>query len=271
MTTSEQSISNLINPGVEVIIDNKPIPNSFEQEIELLKKVSTVEMITHGISLTMFEQYLEINGKGPHAKKQICYKDFITILNQGQAVPTAEIKGLLLPSNVIFISHNDKEIRMNCYYSAADKPLLYNSSKMEVKTPNIIISHKLNKNGKDWVTNQTRFFATDLPVSKLPKTFIENCDYDQRIFLFPFPNMYEQGNMCYGGNSMPARYVDDNLRGLDYYYKFLWETPFNDDLGVRGVTGHSGSKDWLNKLAKCNKDNTPFPYESLRGYKPQVT
>jgi hypothetical protein len=72
--------------------------------------------------------------------------------------------------------------------------------------------------------------------------------------------------MCYGGNSMPSHFQDNNLQGLNWYYQFLFESPFNNDLGLRSLKEEVVAQDWFKTLETAAKNNEPFPYEKLRGY-----
>jgi hypothetical protein len=139
--------------------------------------------------------------------------------------------------------------------------------KYTVKTPNIIISHKLEKhNNKQWRTVGSRFFCTDKRSGALSKGLIWDQNPTNRVYLSPFPNTYAEGHMCYGGNSMPSHFQDNNLQGLNWYYQFLFESPFNNDLGLRSLKEEVVAQDWFKTLETAAKNNEPFPYEKLRGY-----
>ena len=206
--------------------------------------------------------------------KSISIEDFVSIIKNITTVEKAKaekevISGVLPPSNTIFFSQTKDQMCINVYHPGGVRPFRYTDSKSikEIVVPNIIISFTLKKDKNDWIMASTYYFCTDLNVGKLPKTFINAIDHSKGIYLMPFTNMYDNGRMCFGDNHMPARYLENNLRGLDYYYKFLWETPFNNDLGLRAIGNSMGVSDWYNSLGQLAKDKGEFPYEKLSGYR----
>jgi hypothetical protein len=220
------------------------------------------------VPVVLREDFVEVD-LGNNLKKNISYADFRSII--GKIInDTSEVavSGILPPSNLIFFSHNNKQIKLTCYYPTAIRPLKYLTSKFEIVAPNMIISHVLEKDGKDWLVKSTKFFCTDQPIRKLKTTFIDAVDHHARIFLSPFSNTYAEGRMCYGGNQMPVRYKDDNLRGLDYYYKFLWDSPFNDDLGIPALrrNQYDGARAWYDLLSNNRKEKKAFPYDKVNGW-----
>jgi hypothetical protein len=248
-------------------VDSAPV--STEQEFDKVVAELTASpdsnFSANYLDVKLFQDYVEID-MGTQGKKSLSYPDFRHILgNVVHEQVKEDLPGILPPSNMIFFSQNSKEIRLSCYYPSSIRPLLYNGMKMEIVAPNMIISHVLRRDGKDWVTYSSKYFCTDNPINKLPKTFIDDVDHNRRIFLSALSNTYAEARMCTGGNHMPARFKDDNLRGLDWYYKFLWESPFNDDLGIAAVRGMYVS-DWYNILSQAAKDGKSYPYEKLSGW-----
>jgi hypothetical protein len=220
------------------------------------------------LPLVLFSDYAEIDmGKG--VKKQISHASLKEILDRSlNTVETSvDIKGMLLPSNVFFFSQTKNKIMFNVYYAGGNRNMIYGEQKLEIAAPNIIIAFTLKKDLDDWIVESAYYFCTDLPVSKLPKTFIGQISNKEGIYLLPMSNTYDQGNMCYGNNAMPARFKDNNFRGLDWYFRFLWETPFNNDLGIRAVGDRIGVSAWYKLLEKLAKEKKTFPYKDLRGWK----
>jgi hypothetical protein len=246
-------------------------PVSPEQAYDtLVAQVSStpgIEFKAEYIGVKLFGDYVELD-LGNNLKKCVSYPDFRQIL--GQVVTEQvkeEIPGILPPSNMIFFAITGKEIKLTCYYPSSIRPLQYHDQKMEIVTPNMLISHILKKDGKDWIVQSSTYLCTDNPVNKLPKTFINGIDHKNRIYLSALSNTYNEGRMCFGNNSMPVRFRDDNLRGLDYYYRFLWETPFNDDLGLYALSrGDHSVSSWYHSLEDLAKNNKSYPYERLQGY-----
>jgi hypothetical protein len=201
-------------------------------------------------------------------EKRISYEDFATIV--GAVVNRRNndsMEGFQLPANCFYFAKNAAVMNISCYYAESVRQIQYGTSKFELKMPNTIISHQLTKASVgSWRHNGAHFLVTDAKPSTFGKQFPWDVDPSKRLFLFPFPNTYSEGHMCYGGNSMPSVFTDNNLSGLNWYYQFLFESPFNNDLGLRGVSGEESITSWLNKLVKVAKENKTFPYENLRGY-----
>jgi hypothetical protein len=65
----------------------------------------------------------------------------------------------------------------------------------------------------------------------------------------PFPNYYDSGNMCYGQNVMPVEFKN-NLKGLDYYYDVIQQSPFNSDLGINITSYRDDIHGWFLHLQK---------------------
>lgn len=205
-------------------------------------------------------------------EKEISHEDFLRFYSKTQSVEVVEADPVLLPSNCILMDRTKARMRLNCYYPSSKKPLIFQHSdnhKLEIITPNIIISYVLLKGGApgEWIleTNQPKYFCTPYTVGRLPKDFIAAIDRPAGVYLMPFSNTYEGGNMCFGNNTMPRRFVENNLRGLDYYYAYMWETPFNSDLGIKAASVDS-VKLWYTTLEALAKKNLPFPYRKLRGF-----
>lgn len=204
-------------------------------------------------------------------EKRITYEDFNSII--GAVVNHRNeqaMEGFQLPSNCFYFGRSGNDINLSCYYGERIAEIRHMSKKYTIKTPNIIISHRLVRhNSKTWrmESNRTRYFSTNAKVGNLPKTFIADADHSKHIYLMPFPNTYSEGALCFGGNSMPSQFTDNNLRGLDWYYQVLFESPFNNDLGIRALRDEPSIEGWFQKLADVAKSDAAFPYESIRGYK----
>ena len=204
-------------------------------------------------------------------EKYVSYRDLLTVIRAiNDEVDNVVLEGFNLPSNVFFFGRGGDNVQVNTYFTSRPTTLKYLDSSFDIIAPNMILSHSLiRKNGKpDWIVQNTKYLCTDLPVGSLPKTFINGVNYTNRIFLSPFGNTYGGGEMCYGVNSMPTRFVDNNLKPLEWYYQFLWESPFNNDLGLPGVPGMSPEQ-WYKHLAAEAKKGNPFPYAKLSGFTPR--
>lgn len=205
-------------------------------------------------------------------EKRITYEDFNAIV--GAVVNhrnEQSMEGFQLPSNCFYFARSGTEINLSCYYAERIADIRHGGKTYTIKTPNIIISHRLTRHtNKSWKVDsaRSRYFCTNAKVGNLPKTFIAETDHGKHIYLMPFPNTYSEGALCFGGNSMPTQFTDNNIRGLDWYYQVLFESPFNNDLGIRALASEPSIEGWFKRLADAAKNNTAFPYDALRGYKP---
>jgi hypothetical protein len=234
------------------------------------EKPKEVLVDSKGQHVILFEEYVAcmIGDDKSEISKLISYEDFSnivgTILNHRNE---DTMEGFHLPNNCFFYAKSSSAMQLSCYYPECDAEVQYNSAKYLIRVPNMIVSHNLVKhNQKIWKHNGARYFATDQKVGNLPKKFISQGSPSERVFGSPFPNTYQEGHMCVGGNSMPLLFTDNNLRGLQWYYKFLFESPFNADLGIRGITGDPSIESWFKTLANVAKDKKAFPYDKLRNY-----
>jgi hypothetical protein len=200
--------------------------------------------------------------------KRISYEDFLAIVRSAVGRKNDEqLNGFSMPSNCFYFASSASTIQLSCYYQERTAILKYRTLKFPIKVPNMIISHVLERqgsSGRAWRVTASKYFCTDSAVSRLPRTFINSIDHTNRIYLSAFTNTYEDGKMCYGGNSMPSVMSDNNLRGLQWYYEFLFDSEFNDDLGVK-ATGMSPSE-WYQLLKEAAAKDEPFPYSKLRNY-----
>lgn len=226
-------------------------------------KCQPVQLLSDCVVLTL--------GSGTaETEKRVSYEDFLAIVRQAVGRKNDEqLNGFNMPSNCFYFASSSSTIQMSCYYQERTAELKYNRLKFPIKVPNLIISHVLERQGstgRSWRVVGSKYFCTDNAVSRLPRTFINSLDHTNRIFLSPFTNTYEDGKMCYGGNSMPSVMNDNNLRGLQWYYEFLFDSEFNDDLGVRATSMTPAS--WYQLLKETVEKNEPFPYQKLRNFTP---
>ena len=263
-------MSDIAIERLEPVVD--PETGLTKDELEAITKEQLVDVYGQEVILLEDCVVIKLGDNNKTIEKKITYEDFQAIMSKALDVRTNNtIEGFSLPSNCFYFAKSGTEIQLSCFYAETIAEIKFGSGKYKVKFPNVIISHKLRKMaGNNWQQQGARYFVTDKKVSALSKKFIYQIDNADRVWLFPFPNTYGDGSMCYGGNSMPFQFNAGNLAGLNWYYQFLFESPFNADLGLRAVSGESSITGWLEKLSNCAKEEKPFPYENLRGYSKPV-
>lgn len=216
--------------------------------------------------LHLYSDYVELtlsNG----VKKIITLADFKHALDKSLNIQT-QLTNSYLPPNCYMLGRGLDSIVISCYYTGETREVEFNlerhsrPKKFKIPFPNIVITHRLNKANNKWNVTKTSFFATDRNIGQLPTTPIDVIDRRNGIWSLPLPNMYGDGRMCYGQNSMPSGFVDDNFKALDWYFKVLFSTPFNGDLHIPEV--RSTPENWMEELSKCKV----FPYYRLNEYRP---
>lgn len=228
--------------------------------------VETIPVLKQDISL--YESHVEIHLPGG-VKKAVSIEDFKRIMNDAFGIrERSATRSFSMPSNVYYFSCSDTDVRLSCYYQSRKAKIRHLNKDYVIILPNVIISHILTKgvkNGEWKLSNaQTRYFCTNQNVGNLPHAHLTQRSPNSGIFLLPTTNMYESGQMCFGNNSMPANFTDNNLRGLDWYYQFLFDSPFNDDLGVKAIGQNMEPSEWYAYLADLAEKDKPFPYDKLR-------
>ncbi len=179
------------------------------------------------------------------------------LLDQG---PDLSLKSM--PFNCFVFGGSISSMELGCYYPGKVFEVSYDNgsgspTKYKVPLPNIIISFRLIKDGRGWMVNKVNYFSTDKRVTQLAEnTMIWRKDEINGIYGIPFPNFYNDGLMCYGRNVMPVVFTD-NLRGLDYYYQVIINSPFNSDLGVKFVNWRKSVREWFEYLSTLEE----FPYQ----------
>jgi len=250
----------------EPVVEGSVVEEAKEEEI-------TSSILCQPIFLTQSNVLVGIGDSDKNlVKKSISYDDFYRIFSEMMMKENREAtSNLLLPSNCFFLGYSESSLRINVYYPETTENITYGNSTFKGRVPNMILSFSLTRGRakNEWKIAWAKYFCTDMPVSMLSHNFISDVNTSSRIYMAPFWNTYSEGNMCFGNNTMPGTFVKGNLRGLDYYYQFLFNSPFNNDLGVRGIISYDTPSEWISTLKKAAKEGK-FPYERLRGYTPQA-
>lgn len=154
------------------------------------------------------------------------------------------------------------------YFPAFQVELRHRSTKYkDCSMPNILITFELTKTIKKGVKNSTAkwdvrkatYLCTPLELHEIdiPKPVVSR-DHRKHIYTLAMPNMYGDGRMCYGANTIPSSF-DDDVRGLTWYHNLLFESPFNSDLSVPGLKNGCECPSWLGRL----RDKSTYPYWQL--------
>lgn len=220
----------------------------------------------------LFDSHVEL--KLPNGMtKAISLGDFVTTLAKTMNHETS-MKATLLPANCYIWGQTLTEMKLACYYpgkprkvewvnkhQSADQPKA--PLTFEIPFPNIVISHVLKKRADAWEHSESRYFATSKPVSQLGNEIIWAADHKNQIWAPPLGNMYPDGRLCYGQNSLPRGPYRESFRGLDWHFAVLYISSFNNDLAVPSLAKAAHCSVWYESLA----GQKVFPYEALIGGK----
>lgn len=229
-------------------------------------KVSVERDFSNNVScqeVTIFSDHVivkSING----VDKAISLLDFKQILDSqvSQGTSVAPVK---LPLGAYLFGKSTNQIEVNMYFPEEMKTIKYvrdgRTKEITLPFPNLIIYVKLAFRSDHWAVVDSHYFATHKKVGQLPNQFISRVDLANQIWPLPFSNVYDDGRLCFGNNTMTVRFKDD-LSGLFWYYRVLFEAPFNDDLGIKNVSHGPSVSAWYTELSKLKA----FPYEKLSGY-----
>lgn len=210
-------------------------------------------------------------------KKLLEYDDFDEVFrNMMGKVKTVEKSveyNLSWPANVIWSSVSATRIKLTCFYPGGIRNVDYRGTSLPRVTPSILISHTLDaKPGSagGWRVYEPLFFGTELPSSRIERKYYAAPSTATGIYLLPFANMYDNGRMCLGSNHLPLNLEKGDLRPLNAYYHVIFNSPFNQDLGVKALSPDSryaSTDSWFKYLADLAKEPNPrFPFQELRGY-----
>lgn len=210
----------------------------------------------------IYPSHVEVELKG--IKKTLSLVDFKQIIDS-QLQMESQLSTTALPLNTFLFARAAGEIHISCYYPERRMDLkLQERSGVKVYKnvlmPNIVISHALKMEGSFWMVQNTKYFATSMRPTEFPE---DKVVFDPipgaNMWRVPFPNFYNDYRMCYGQNNMPMKHAN-NLRGLDYFYQVLYDSPFNFDLGINVREYDTNIPSWFEHLTTVDK----FPYELMK-------
>lgn len=252
-----------------------------EAETEITREVFTEgEMrlaLANGLPVTIFQECVGVQ-LGSHMTKYIALVDFVKMFsNAVQASQASAMEAISYPEGVYAVGRQADGICVGLYRRGGMRDVLYEyyeSGRVPRKmpAPNVVVNLKLAQRSDGWFVESSRYFCTDKTFGQLGSEIHMSPNPSARMWLLPYTNMYEGGDMCFGANSMPRVFPTDNLRGLAYYVDVIWASPFNNDLGVKSaIQEYRGNPEsWYNLLAEYGERGEPFPYEKLKDYTPRA-
>lgn len=224
----------------------------------------------HGTRCDMLENSVRVhlaNGM----TKMISYADYahtlLTFLDKAQENREGSVR--LLPPNVYLIEESIDRLTLSFYYPECIQNVNFYGTVKPRVVPNIIINVALGRGTgskkNDFTYIIAHYYATNLPLSRLPNSRITRPG--KGISLLPFTNVYSEGHLCTGQNSLIKDFPNNDLRQTRWFHDMLWASPFNYDLGVTALreraTTRDSINDWYAELARRAEAKEGFPYERL--------
>jgi hypothetical protein len=223
-----------------------------------------------GEQVTLFEDCVSIVVN--NVTRYIPYPAFFEALKarvEGEGVDSSgSCKGISLPRGCTWFGQKGPVMELNVLVPACTREVNFRGRKYKIPVPNVLIYFKIENRSSKLHVVAVKYFCTDREGGAVPTSLITRIDANQRVWLLPMPNTYAEANMCYGENSMPYEQPLDNLRGLSWFYEYMFASPFNNDLGVKALASNrEDGEAWFKYLAKLSTEGKPFPYSRLYGYK----
>lgn len=228
----------------------------------------------HGTRVDLLENSVRLHLNNG-TTRIVSYSDFaqtmLSFLDKAQESKTASLR--LLPPNLYAMEESITHLNLGFYFPERIQNVNYNGDTQPRIVPNIIMNVSLTKGSgakkMDFKYRDARYYCTNLPLGRLSKEIVTKTG--PNITLLPFTNVYQEGNLCTGGNAIIHDFLNNDLRQTIWFHDMLWASPFNDDLGVRALRdgsdyGRSHSS-WYKHLAQLAKDGKGFPYAELRNMK----
>lgn len=228
----------------------------------------------HGTRVDLLENGVKLHLNNG-TTRVVSYGDFsqalLSFLDKAQESKVATLR--MLPSNVYVIEEGVGHLNLGFYYPERIQNVNYLGNIEPRIVPNIILTVYLSRGAGDkkfdFKFRDARYYCTNLPLTRLPREIVTKTG--PSISILPFTNVYSEANLCMGGNSIIADFLNNDLRATSWYHDMLWASPFNNDLGVRALTEGSkyrgSNESWYNYLAKLAKEGKGFPYEEVRNMK----
>jgi len=212
-------------------------------------------------------------------EKQVSPVDFAaTLLKHVDVNASAPRQALRVPFGTLFTERTVNELFVAVYYPGKKHNLKLiiegETYEYDVVLPNIVMEAKLTL-GTSLAMSNYAFFCTNYGpdtlasryhrgMRKLDARYPDNSHRDG-LYHVPFTNMYDNGTMCLGHNSVPNVYPVDDISALHRYYDIMVNSPGNRDLPFRGLVGNWARYESNQRgLFKAWSGHAEFPYKNLR-------
>lgn len=223
------------------------------------------------LDIKLFNDHAMITKPGSAISKPVSIKDLIGVLSESaqNAMQYSRTDMIRLPENTYLSAYAGNVLNLVMYVKEHPTVLKHTSgsgrpSEYEIMMPNVVLhlALKVMNGGARHELIQAHYFCTSVERDNLPQAIPGRLT---GVFGYlPFPNMYDNFTMCFGGNTMLTSVDGGDLRVFKMYYDVLENSPFNNDLRLMNVKyDYDGYADWFAKLAEVYKDEKRFPYELI--------
>lgn len=212
-------------------------------------------------------------------EKQISHEDLVAILSKhvsvGDSGPRQSIR---YPFGTIFVERTLNELFIAVYYPGGPHEYTLNIqgkvTKHPILRPNIVLEARLTTGDKHTLSGYCLYctpHSPDVIASRYQRGMRRHSstypdpEMSRGLHVVPFTNVYDNGTMCLGGNSVPSVYNTDDLSGLNRYWDILCNSPGNSDLSIRGVRGPLAEAlgSMTSYFKKLGEFKDAFPYQHL--------
>lgn len=247
------------DPGKVTVVETKPVKQDTVQvpgvRLDLLEDTALIHML---------------NGQ----TKEVNYDELVNLLisfydKKKKSLSADSSTSILLPDNLYRMSQGEKTLQLCFYYPERVGDVNYNGKIRASTIPNVIVTanFKRSKADEPFQMSSVRYFCTSLKRTEFSGEAIWSPDRNRKITVLPFTNVYDAGELCFGSNFSSIKLPTNDYRPAAWLYNVLWESPFNNDLGLKALHADSPYKyelaGWYKHLAERAEKGEGFPYKEL--------
>lgn len=191
------------------------------------------------ISISDDEAKVELISKNKKQYKVVSLSELITKLLRNNKLSTG-----ILPSNTKIFSGTPSSYKIVIESLGRKRRFMYREKKYNIPFPTCCFVFHVESN----ILRRSFLFSTAKPI-------VSESDF---LYCFPFGNIYDDGRICWGDNTLPDIY---NVLAFDEIVALFYSAPYNGDLfGRKNVRGNYT----LFSLISALKNESFFPNNLLK-------
>lgn len=230
------------------------------------------------LNAKMYPSHVQLSNSAGEFIKDLNYQNFVAELLKQVKTETSSGKKTRLPFGTIFTEFSVDSGIVVIYHPAKRHDYRLSSGDNKERTfniplPNMVSEVSLGRRDKTFHMSLVKVYCTNLEPGIIASRYARGFRYmgsDKKeggVFAVPLTNMYDNGTICYGGNSLPTSIVEADLTPLSRPYEILTEAPGNHDLSIRGVRRSSAFSEVLSgsfvKFFTYWATLQEFPYDNM--------